>query len=175
MGLVTTALAGGWPHWGPGARITACVGMAALCLAPQPSLRKEARDTNLPASPEFVAFAEGVRERTPVESLGVMPPEVGSHYFRVFAERGLWIDPKDLGILSRERATYDLAQKRLTRLRAFYAPEATPADRSQLLEQMAAEGVGFVVTRATTPWGSSLPWPVTWESGGWRLHLRRNP
>ena len=169
MLLVTLALSRELPRWSLAGRIGCGLAIAVFCLEPQRALRKESRPGNLPANPDFVAFAETVKARTTEPALGVFPPETGSHYFRVFSERGLWIDPKDLGILSRTKSSYAAAQERLAKLREFYAKETSPSSREGLLLAMASQGVTFVVTRRADPWTGALSWKVAWEEGGWQL------
>ncbi len=174
--LVILALSHDFPGWPLGAKAAAILGLTLLCLEPQRVLNKETRPANLPSNRDFITFAEKVKAQTPVDTLGLLPPETGSHYFRVFAERGLWIDPKDSGILSRTKAIYQIAQDRLARQRKFYQESTSPSERAGLLADFAREGIDFIATRVGSPIAPSVTWPVTWESNGWEFRARpKNP
>jgi len=157
-----------FPLWG---KITAIVSVLFLCLDPVRSLRKEMLGRPLPAQTDFVQFCRLVKARTRIDALALVEPSVGSHYFRVYAERGLWINPKDQGVLSRTRSTYATAQDRLRALRVFYEKTTPATERESLLQRFRQEGVDYVITREDEDWSQSLSWLVVEKLGRWELHV----
>jgi len=155
-----------FPPWG---KITVIVSVLFLCLDPVRSLRKEMLGRPLPAQTDFVQFCRQVKARTRPEALALVEPTVGSHYFRVYSERGLWINPKDTGVLSRSRSTYAIAQDRLRALKVFYETTTPVTERETLLQKLRKEGVDHVITRADEDWPQSLSWPVVEVVGRWQL------
>jgi len=159
-----------FPVWG---KIAVFIGVLFVCLDPVRSLRREMAERPLPAQDDFVQFSRLVKERTRFDALALVEPAVGSHYFRVYAERGLWINPKDLGVLSRTRSTYAIAQDRLRALKVFYEKTTPSAERESLLQRFRQEGVDYVITRADEDWPESLSWPVIEKFGRWQLRSVR--
>jgi len=155
-----------FPVWGKAAVMA---GVLFVCIDPVRSLRREMLGRPLPAQTEFVQFSRLVKARTGSGALALIEPTVGTHYFRVYAERGLWINPKDLGVLSRTRSTYAIAQDRLRTLNVFYEKATPSTERESLLQKFRKEGVDYVITRADEDWPRSLSWPVVEQSGRWQL------
>jgi hypothetical protein len=156
----------GLPRWG---QVLVGVGLALLLFDPTRHLYKDWRAQSPPMQTDFVEFCRRVRQQTPLAALCIVPPEVGGHYFRVYAERGLWINPKDVGVLSRRRVLYAEAQARLRKLNLFYAPDTTASVREDLLNELQAQGLTHAVTRAGDEWTKTLSWPVVQNQGRWQL------
>ncbi len=157
---------GHFPTWG---KALVSIGLLAMVLDPQRALLKELREQSPAVQPEFIEFCGQVKERTPIEALLIVPPVAGGHYFRVYAERGLWINPKDIGVLSRNRELYARALERLQALNSFYAGSATLSERESILAKLSAEKVDYVVTRANENGTRRLSWPVIFHYGSWEL------
>jgi len=155
-----------FPRWG---KIAVIAGVFFICFDPVRSLRREMLERSLPAQTEFVQFCRLVKARTGTEALALLEPAVGSHYFRVYAERGLWINHKDTGVLSRTRSTYAIAKERLGALRAFYDATTPATERESLLQRVRKEGVDYFITRADEAWPQSLSWPVVEAVNRWQL------
>ncbi|MBM3845642.1 MAG: hypothetical protein FJ405_05070 [Verrucomicrobia bacterium] len=154
------------PRWAQGVLVLVLLG---ITLDRQRWILEESRPEQLASNLEFVRFAERIREVTPVDSLCLMPPLLGSHYFRVHAERGLWIDPKDLGILSRSRKIFDEAQRRLGFQKTLFAAESSNSEREKVISELRAAGVNFLVVTTAQSWGAEYGLRQVLESGRWRL------
>jgi hypothetical protein len=163
----------GWREWKSGGRILAALGIMALLFDPVKHALRERRDPSPPSQPDFVSLCRAAQQVMPVPSLALVPPDFGCHYFRVYAERGLWISPKDTGVLSRTRALYREAQRRLELYNAFYADETPRDQRETLLHQFRTNGVTHLVTKTNDAWAASLSWPVVRSQGAWQLRAER--
>ena len=155
--------------WQPWIRGLAAMGVAFLLFDSDRRLFREWRAPSVPAQEDFVQLCQVARNKLSVDGLGIVPPDPGSQYFRVYAERGLWIHRKDGGVLSRTRALYREAGERLKVLDAFYEADTSPVRREELLAQMQSQGVTHVVTKADAAWAESLSWPVLDQQGLWQL------
>jgi hypothetical protein len=166
---VAGALDFAWPGLPRSGKALVVAGLAFFVFDPTRHLVKEWRAQSPPMQTDFVEFCRRVRQHTPLAALCLVPPAAGGHYFRVYAERGLWISPKDTGVLSRTRALYAEAQARLQKLKLFYAPDTTASVREDLLNELRAQGLTHAVTRADDEWTTTLSWPVVQRQGVWQL------
>jgi len=169
MVAVAAWLNDGWREWRPSMRGLAAVGLLILVLDPVRRELRSRRDPTPPVQMDFVNLCRIAKKEVPLDGLCIVPPDAGCHYFRVYAERGLWISGKDTGVLSRTRALYDEARQRLQMLEAFYAPATAPASREKFLNQLRTNGVTHVVTKADAAWVAALSWPVVQSQGVWQL------
>jgi hypothetical protein len=168
MAAVALALDAGYrkfPIWG---KTLALAAILAVCLSPVRSLQKEMAGS-IAAQEDFVAFCQQVRLKTPGNTLIIVPLEPGAHYFRVYAERSLWISGKDNGVLSRSRKLYDEGLRRLKILQTFYDDQTAPSARAAILQTLNANGVDYVVVEADKKWAATLSWPVMFQKGNWQL------
>jgi hypothetical protein len=156
----------GLPRWG---QAFVVIGLMVFVLDPTRHLYKDWKAQTPPMQTDFVEFCRRVRQETPLTASCIVPPEIGGNYFRVYAERGLWINPKDMGVLSRTRVLYAEAQARLRMLNLFYAKDTTAAVRENTLNALRAQGLTHVVTRVDDEWAKTLSWPVLQSQGGWQL------
>lgn len=152
------------PRWGKVAVI-----VAGLLLVTEPRLGRGGQNETTPLQPDFVRFCREARSIMPTEALAIVPPGDRSDYFRVYAERGLWVNRRDRIVLSRSRTLYTLAQERNATLEKFYSPATTSAEREAILTRLQQEGLDFVVTRTDAEWAKSLSWPVVFSRGIWQL------
>jgi hypothetical protein len=158
-----------FPCWGKALAVAAIL---AVCLSPIRSLQKEVKtgsDGSVAAQEDFVAFCKQVRQKTPANILAIAPPLPGAHYFRVYAERSLWISGKDTGVLSRSRKLYDEGNRRLKILQQFYDGQTSPPQREIILQTLKLEGVNYIVVEEDEKWTASLSWPVIFQNGKWQL------
>jgi len=159
----------GWPSWQCRGRALAVLGLVVFFLDPVKHVIRDRREHAPPFQPDFVRICRAAKQAMSADRLALVPPDAGCHYFRVYAERGLWINPKDTGVLSRTRALYSEAKQRLQLYDAFYAAD-TPLDRREnLLQQFRTNGVTHVVTQTNDAWAASLSWPVVRSEGRWQL------
>jgi hypothetical protein len=172
---VTAALAAAWPGMARGRRALVLALLAGVCLERSASLTKANRNGSLAQSPEFASFCHRVKAETSLDAMLIVPPDQDSHYFRVFAERGLWISPKDTGVLSRTRTLYAEGLRRKKTLDMMYDDATFPADRAAMLERLRDEGLDFVVTKNEEEWSPALSWPVVFEVQGWQLRCPPSP
>lgn len=171
VAIITVALNAGFRHFPFWGQALSAAAILAVCLFPVFSLRNEVR-SSVAAQNDFIVFCQTLRQKTPVNALMLAPPEPGAHYFRVYAERGLWISGKDNGVLSRSRKLYDEGLRRLKTLQAFYDDQTAPATRAAILQTLNADGVGYVVVEADKKWTATLSWPVLYQNGNWQLRGR---
>ena len=164
----------GWPGWRRRGRSLAVLGLALFFLDPVKHAIRDSSGRVPPLEPDFVNLCRAAKQEMPLDALALVPPELGCHYFRVYAERGLWINPKDAGVLSRTRALYSEAGRRLQLYESFYATDTPAARREQLLQQFRAGGVTHLVTQANDAWAASLSWPVARSQGTWELRAQPN-
>lgn len=158
-----------WGGWQRRGRAVAVVGLLVLLADPVKHLFQDFRDQSPSVQVDFVNLCKSANKAVPVDGLCVVPLDRGCPYFRVYAERGLWISPKDTGVLSRTRALYSEAKQRLQTLETFYAPDTATIQRDAILNQMLTNGVTHVVTKADAAWSASLSWPVIQSNGVWQL------
>ena len=159
----------GWSGWKRRGRTWAVVGLMVLLVDPVKHLFQDFRDQSPSVQVDFVNLCKSANKAVPIDGLCVVPLDRGCPYFRVYAERGLWISPKDTGVLSRTRALYSEAKQRLQTLEIFYAADTATIQREAVLNQMHTNGVTHVVTKADAPWTASLSWPVIQSNGVWQL------
>ena len=157
---------GSLPKWGKALVIVAVLWTS---VEPVRSTRKELALQAPPARTDFVEFCRWVKQNTKPESLAVVEPTIGSHYFRVYAERGLWMNTKDTGVLSRSKKLFSQALERLERLNELYAPATSVAQREAVLDRLRGDGVAYMVTRTSHDWAGALSWPVVHTTGIWQL------
>lgn len=169
MVAVTIWLHEMWTTWQPRGRTLAIVGLLILMIDPVKHVFRDWRDQSPPVQLDFVRLCRSAKKEIPIGGLSIVPLDRGCHYFRVYAERGLWISPKDNGVLSRTRVLYREAKDRLQTLEAFYAADTTHAAREALLNQMHTNGVTHVVTTSDVAWPKALSWPVIQQQGVWQL------
>lgn len=158
-----------FPCWGKALAVAAIV---AVCVSPIRSLQKEVKtgsDGSVAAQEDFVAFCKQVRQKTPANILAIAPPLPGAHYFRVYAERSLWISGKDTGVLSRSRKLYGEGNRRLKILQQFYDGQTSPPQREIILQTLKLEGVNYIVVEEDEKWTVNLSWPVIFQNGKWEL------
>lgn len=178
--LVATVAAAAWlharwsalPRWG---RALVVVVLAWMSFEPVRSTRKEFAAQTPPTRPDFVAFCREVKRVTAHDALAVMESTPGSHYFRVYAERGLWVNHKDTGVLSRSKELYERAKERLAALKAFYSDATPMAERERLLMRMQLEGATHLVTTRRQAWGAEVSWRIVTEAGDWQLRAPNGP
>ena len=159
------------PAWGKALVVAAVLGAS---WDPLRAARKDFAEQAPPARADFVEFCRKVKEATK-PALAVVEPTVGSHYFRVYAERGLWIHTKDTGVLSRTRTLYAQARQRLEKLNGLYEASTSQTGREALLAQLRADGVTRIVTRSDEEWVGALSWPVVLSHGPWQLRAPPSP
>jgi hypothetical protein len=157
---------GAWPWRG---RALAVLGVVILLLDPVKHAFRNWHDQSPPMQMDFVTLCRKAKQEVPMDGLCIVPPDTGCHYFRVYAERGLWINPKDTGVLSRTRALFNEAKQRLQTLETFYATDTPLMRREEILNQLRTNGVTHVVTKADAAWAASLSWPVVQSQGVWQL------
>ena len=76
------------------------VALGAYFVFPLLSLKRDGPD------PQFVRLCWWMKDQTEPNALAVVPPIDRSHFFRVYAERGMWIAPYDKAVLWHSRQTY---------------------------------------------------------------------
>jgi len=158
-----------FPVWGKTLAVAAIFG---ICLFPVLNLFEKAGDDpsdSIPAQKDFFVFCQQVRQKIPADTLTIIPPLTGAHYFRVYAERSLWISNKDIGVLSRSRSLYDEGTRRLKITEEFYDDETSPARRETLLQTLKAAGVNYAVVNTDEKWIGTLSWPIVCQNGKWQL------
>ncbi len=158
-----------FPCWGKALAVAA---LLVICVSPVRSLYNEIKpgsDGSIAAQRDFVDFCRQVREKTPVDALLIAPSDPGAHYFRVYAARSLWINVKDIGVLSRSRKLYDEGQQRLKTLQEFYDNQTSLPRREAILQALKLAGVDYLVVTADDPWTAALTWPVVFQTGKWQL------
>ena len=171
MLAVALWLSHGWRVWQLRGRGLALALLVFLMIDPVKHVFRDLRDQSPPVQVDFINFCRLVKKEVPVDGLCIVPLDRGCHYFRVYAERSLWISPKDTGVLSRTRDLYKEAWRRLKILESFYAEDSTPAQRDDLLNQLKTNGVTHVVTKTNCAWSASLSWPVVQSQGEWQLRV----
>ena len=117
----------------------------------------------------LVDFCEALKGRTPVQALFFVPPVDDAQYFRVYAERGMWIAPYDKTTLWHTKRDYAMMQERVATLKGFYDSATTSAEREKVLKRLRSDGVDHVVTRADSEWAAELSWPIVFQQGPWQL------
>jgi hypothetical protein len=155
----------GFSFWG---RMLTVAAILAVCLAPVFSLRNEIK-SSVAAQNDFIVLCRTIQRETPMNTLMLAPPGQGAHYFRVYAERSLWISGKDNGVLSRSRTLYEEGLRRVKILRTFYDDQTAPSARAAILQMLKANGVDYVVVEADKKWAATLSWPVMFQKGNWQL------
>ena len=174
MVAVALALDAGFerfPRWG---RALTGLAIAGVCLYPAWDTFAGTRrglGEAIPAQEDFVEFCRSVHEVMPEQALAVVPPLPGTHYFRVYAERSLWISAKDTGVLSRSRKLYDEGCRRLERLQEIYQRETPPTRRETLLQEIKANGVRYLVVDTDQKWMTAVSWPARLKNGKWELRV----
>jgi hypothetical protein len=118
---------------------------------------------------QWGAYGQALKGRTPVQALFFVPPVDDAQYFRVYAERGMWIAPYDKTTLWHTKQDYAMMQERVTTLKGFYDSATTPAEREKVLKRLRNDGVDHVVTRADSEWAAELSWPIVFQQGPWQL------
>lgn len=164
-----------WRGWPVAGRALAVIGLALLLLDPLRHTVRSWRQPSAPLQSDFVSFCRAATRHVPVDGLCIVPPDTGTHYFRVYAQRGLWIHRKDTGVLSRSRELYREAGRRVELVEAFYDESTSASARAELLQRLQAEGVTHVVTKANTAWSADLAWPPVLSQGVWQLRTPASP
>lgn len=173
MVAVAVWLHEGWHAWQGRGRTLAVLGLVALLFDPVKHSFHDRREQSPAFQPDFVNLCRRAKQEMPPAALALVPPDLGCHYFRVYAERGLWINPKDTGVLSRTRTLYNEAKQRLQLYDTFYAADTPVERREQLLQQFRTNGVTHVVTQTNASWAAALSWPVVHSVGAWQLRAEK--
>ena len=150
----------GFPVWKKSILVVA---LAACFVFPLLSLKRDAPD------PQFVRLCWWMREHTDPRALAVVPPIDRGHFFRVYAERGMWIAPYDKAVLWHSRETYALQRERVAALKAFYDSDTPPLAREEILGRMRGDGVDFLLTRTRDTWANDLKCRVVFSEGSWQV------
>ena len=171
---VALALDAGFHRFSQWGKVLVWIGITGFCLYPVAdafaAAHKGAAEP-IPAQPDFVAFCRQVRQTMPVTELAVVPPLSGTHYFRVYAERSLWISDKDIGVLSRTHQLYEEGYRRLKVLQAIYGRETTDVQRESMLQDLKTNGVHFLVVDTDQKWMTAVSWPMRLKNGKWELRV----
>ena len=139
------------------------VALAAYFVFPLLSLNRDRPD------PQFVRLCWWMKAHTNPGALAVVPPIDRGHFFRVYAERGMWITPYDKAVLWHSRETYSLQRERVVALKTFYDSNTAPLVREEILGQMRQDGVDYLLTRTDDTWAENISCPLVYSEGRWQV------